>query len=55
MADFLALARISRRGPTLSINWNSLQALMKMVLATSLRLMPSTNLPMLFSVPTSGT
>ena len=39
---------------TVSRNWNSLQALMKMLLATSLRLMPSTNLPMLFSRPTSG-
>ena len=38
----------------LSRNWNSLQALIKIELAASLRLMPSTNLPIAFSRPTSG-
>ena len=42
------------RPPTFSKNWNSLQALMKMVEAAAERLMPSTNLPMLFSRPTRG-
>ena len=44
----------ARRALTVSKNWNSLQALMKMVLATSEREMPSTNLPMDFNLPTRG-
>ena len=44
----------ARRTVTDSRNWNSLQALIKMLLATSDREMPSTNLPMDLSLPTSG-
>ena len=40
---------------TLSRNWNSLQAFINTPLAASLREMPSTNLPIVFSLPTSGT
>ena len=53
-AAFFLPVGLRVRAPTFSRNWNSLQALMKMLLAASERLMPSTNLPMLLSRPTSG-